>query len=73
MVKTEDGIKEEPEDDEPKEQCKICKRRFYGTLTLGRHLVKKECTKPDIKPLFEPTVSNVSITVLDSSDENAGK
>ena len=49
---------------------KTCKEKFYGTLMLGRHLVKQECSKPDIKPLFQPRVTNVSIILSDSSGDN---
>ena len=57
-------------DDGPQEECKRCHRRFYGPLMLGRHLIKQECTKPDIKPLFEPSVKTASITILSSSDDD---
>lgn len=60
------------EEEEPKEECQHCKKRFYGPLMLGRHLVKRECTKPDKKPLFNASVKSATITLLDSSDDNSG-
>ena len=71
-VKTEDAEYEPKEDDEPKEECKRYHHKFYGTLMLGRHLINQECTKPDIKPLFQPPVKTATIILSDLSDEDAG-
>ena len=64
---------EENEENEPQYPCPMCAKRFFGMVTLGRHMVRKECTKPDIKPRFVAKVRDECFIVPDSSDEEIGR